>query len=174
MHRVSKYLGSDQPKIADLGSSTWQTRYKKARADAKAIAQELLAIHARRALRAGYCFPPYDDELGDFRAQFEYIYTDDQLQSIEEIYSDMKSNTPMNRLLCGDVGFGKTEVAFHAIYHCILSGKQAILLAPLAILSYEHYEKAQERFATSGINIALVNRFESKQSVHKTLEQFTQ
>jgi transcription-repair coupling factor (superfamily II helicase) len=123
------------------------------------MAEELTALYAKRAKTPGYPFPEDDDLQNDFESRFPYAETDDQLQGAAEIKADMERAVPMDRLLCGDVGFGKTEVAFRAAFKCIEAGKQCVILAPTTVLAWQHYQTAKSRFEGFPFNIALLSRF---------------
>ena len=133
------------------------------------MAFDLKKLYAERAEKRGFPFSPCEEAMAEFEAAFEYEETPDQLASIEEIKADMCSNKVMDRLLCGDVGYGKTEVAFRAAFLCILNGKQAALMCPNTILCQQHYETALKRFAEFGVNIEVLNRFKSPREQDKIL-----
>jgi transcription-repair coupling factor (superfamily II helicase) len=158
---ISKYSSSDGvvPKINKLGGTEWQKTKIRARSRIKNIASELLKLYAIRESTQGFAFVKDDDNQINFENEFPYIETNDQLKAIEEIKRDMEKATPMDRLLCGDVGFGKTEVAFRAIFKAVLSGKQTMFLCPTTILASQHYNNAIERFKSFPINIAMLSRF---------------
>jgi len=161
---VSKYVGAgeDVPvKLNKLGGSDWQKAKSKAKGAAKDMAKKLIALYAERKRRPGFAFPKDDDWQREFEDSFEYEETDDQLRCIKEIKADMMTTMPMDRLLCGDVGFGKTEVAFRAVMKCILGGKQAALLCPTTVLARQHYLTALRRFGNAPIKIAILSRFQN-------------
>ncbi len=168
---ISKYSSKDGmiPKINKLGSKTWQKVKERARKKAENIAADLLKLYAIRESKKGFSFNKDDEEQINFEKEFIYTPTADQLRVTEEIKKDMESEKPMDRLLCGDVGFGKTEVAFRAIFKAILSGKQTAILCPTTILSSQHYNNALERFKSFPVNIALLNRFVSSKKVKEIL-----
>ncbi len=168
--RVSKYLWSEDPKLTRLNTKEWSKKLDKASEDVYKTAQELLEIYAQRKILQWYSFPRNPQQEHIFQKSFEYEYTLDQQSAIEDILWDMEKPIPMDRILVGDVGFWKTEIAFHAIYNAFLQNKQSILLSPLVVLAYEHYEKAKERFADFGIKIWLLTRFEKPKIVEKTLK----
>lgn len=163
--RVSKYIGSENPTLTGLSTKEWSKKLEKASHDAAKVAQELLEIYAKRQLLEWYSFVWDETQMHRFQNSFEYIYTQDQFQAIDEIREDMEKNIPMERLLVGDVWFWKTEVAFNAIYNAYLNKKQSILLSPLVVLTYEHYQKAQERFANFPLKIELLTRFQTLSQV---------
>ncbi len=160
---VSKYIGAASEdgniKIHRLGGTEWQktrTRVKKAVRD---MAKQLTALYAKRMQAKGYAFSPDTDLQNDFERRFPYEETEDQLRCINEIKEDMEKPTPMDRLLCGDVGFGKTEVALRAAFKCISEGKQCALLVPTTILAMQHYNTIVSRFGEMPITVKLLNRF---------------
>ena len=161
---ISKYSSKEgfEPKLNKLGSSEWTKVKLKAKTKAHDIAQELLKLFALRQMSKGFQFNLDDENQIAFEKEFPYEETPDQLKVWEEIKKDMESPHPMDRLLCGDVGYGKTEIAFRAAFKAILSGKQVALLCPTTILSNQHYLNALDRFKSFPVNIRLVNRFTSK------------
>ncbi len=167
---VSKYVcGSDNVKLSKMGSSEWQKTKAKAKLAAQDIAKELIKLYAERQNRKGFAFPK-DDELQDeFEAEFEYIETDGQIRAAADIKADMESERPMDRLLCGDVGFGKTEVSLRAAFKCVFAGKQCAMLVPTTILAYQHYQTLLSRFRGYPVNIAMLSRFVSKAEQAKTV-----
>ncbi len=169
--RVSKYVGSENPKLTWLSTKEWEKKLQKVSEDVEKIAWELLEVYAKRKLIKWYKCLSLPKQEAVFANSFDYVYTDDQLNVISEIYKDMESENPMDRLLSWDVWFGKTEIAFASIYKAIINGKQAALISPLVVLAYEHYEKAIERFSPFPINIWVVTRFEKAASVKSTLEK---
>lgn len=166
--RVSKYVWSENPKLTWLSTKEWEKKLSKVSEDVEKIASELLEIFAKRKLQIWHSFPSKPEEESKFFNSFEYEYTPDQYNVIREIYDDMESENPMDRLLSWDVWFGKTEVAFAAIFKSMINGKQAALISPLIVLAYEHFEKAKERFFDFPFNVEVITRFE-KASVIKTV-----
>lgn len=159
---VSKYIAPRDDsgvKLNKLSSNEWQKTRSNVKRAVKDMAHELIELYAKREQSKGFAFFPDDEIQHDFEERFPYIETDDQLQSISEIKADMESEKPMERLLCGDVGFGKTEVAFRAAMKCILSGKQCAILAPTTVLAYQHYQTALRRFEQFPVNIELLSRY---------------
>lgn len=158
---ISKYSSNEGivPVLNKLGSTEWHKKKAKIRGKVKDIANELLVMSAQRKLVKGFTFLKDDEDQLLFESKFPYIETKDQLKASLEIKKDMENQNPMDRLLCGDVGYGKTEVAFRAIFKAIKSGKQVAFLCPTTILSKQHYENALERFEGFGINIEILNRF---------------
>ncbi len=158
---ISKFSGKEGtiPRLNKLGSKEWQKTKAKARKRAESIAEDLLKLYAFRETKKGFAFNKDDENQIEFEKEFQYIPTEDQIKVTEEIKKDMENNKPMDRLLCGDVGYGKTEVAFRSIFKCILSNKQAAILCPTTILSSQHYQNAIERFKSFQVNIEVLNRF---------------
>ena len=172
---VSKYIGAGEnveaKKLSKLGGADWEkakTRAKKAVAD---LAKGLIQLYAERQRLPGYAFSSDSPWQKEFEDQFEYTETDDQLRCIAEIKRDMEKATPMDRLLCGDVGYGKTEVAFRAIMKCVLDGKQAAILAPTTVLARQHYLTAKRRFAKFPVEIDVVSRFRTAGQMRATLQK---
>ena len=160
---VSKYIGSgedtEHKKLSKLGGADWEKAKTRARKAVQDLAKGLIALYAERQRRPGYAFSPDSPWQKDFEAQFEYTETDDQLRCIDEVKRDMEQPRPMDRLLCGDVGYGKTEVAFRAIMKCILDGKQAAILVPTTVLARQHYLTALKRFQSFPVTVEMVSRF---------------
>ncbi len=170
---ITKYSGKEGsvPKLNKLGGREWEKTKTKARKRAEDIAADLLTLYALRESKKGFAFNEDDIDQISFEKEFKYEETKDQLKVTEEIKKDMQSNKPMDRLLCGDVGYGKTEVAFRAIFKCILSGKQAALLCPTTILSSQHFKNAIDRFKSFPVDIAILNRFITNKELKETLEK---
>ena len=169
---ISKYSSKEgyEPKLNKLGTTEWTKVKLKAKARAKDIAKELLKLFALRQMSPGFKFNNDDENQIEFDKEFPYEETKDQIKVWEEIKKDMESPHPMDRLLCGDVGYGKTEIAFRAAFKAILSGKQVALLCPTTILSNQHYQNALERFKSFPINISLVNRFITPKKFKETVK----
>ena len=170
---ISKYSSGEGyiPKLSKLGSLEWEKTKLKARKRASDIAQELLRLYALRELKEGFAFNKDDETQIMFEKEFPYEETKDQIKVTDEIKKDMESPHPMDRLLCGDVGYGKTEVAFRAAFKAILSNKQVALLCPTTILSSQHFKNAIERFKTFPVNIKLLNRFVSKKETDNIIKE---
>lgn len=161
---VSKYIGasdSEGVRLNRLGSAGWQKTRARVRAAVKDMAKQLLSLYAKRQAAKGYAFSPDTDLQNDFERRFEYEETDDQLRCSDEIKNDMQRPVPMDRLLCGDVGFGKTEVALRAAFKCVSEGKQCAMLVPTTILSAQHYNTIKRRFGDMPVNVEVLNRFVS-------------
>ena len=162
---VSKYVGAHSDdgliKLSRFGGAEWGKAKAKAKAAVKEMAKELIELYARRSRTPGFAFPRDDDFQRDFEAAFEYDETDAQIEAINDIKTDMMQSSPMDRLLCGDVGFGKTEVAFRAAYKAVLGGKQVAILVPTTILALQHYQTALSRFRAFGVNVDMISRFKT-------------
>ena len=159
---VSRYVGPGDDsgvKLNKLNSTEWNRTRSKVRAAVKDMAEELTKLYAQRQLAKGYAFSEDDDWQLNFEERFDYTETDDQIRSIAEIKEDMQKDTPMDRLLCGDVGFGKTEVALRAAFKCITNGKQCAILAPTTVLAWQHYQTAIKRFEHFPVKVELLSRF---------------
>lgn len=161
---VERYIGAagGAPRLDKLGGATWLATQRKVSLQVQALAEELLQLYAQRAALVGHAFPPPDEQYQEFVAAFPYQETPDQASAIAAIESDMSAPRPMDRLVCGDVGYGKTEVALRAIFRCVASGKQAVLLAPTTVLVEQHARTMNARFADFAINIGKLSRFQSK------------
>ena len=160
---VSKYIGARADdgtvKLSKFGTDGWQKSKTRAKAAVKDMAKELIQLYAQRMRVKGHAFPPDEDFQRDFEAAFAYNETDSQLDAAEDIKRDMEKAVPMDRLLCGDVGYGKTEVAFRAAYKAIMGGKQVALLVPTTILALQHFQTATARMRAFGVNIDMISRF---------------
>ena len=171
---VSKYIGAggeDKPvKLSKMGGTEWNRSRSRAKAAAKDLAKGLIKLYAQRRNMPGHAFSPDSAWQNEFEENFEYTETDDQLRCINEIKADMESAVPMDRLLCGDVGYGKTEVALRAAMKCILDGKQAALLCPTTVLARQHFQTATQRFFGFPADIELLSRFQTGTELKKTLE----
>ena len=170
---VSKYIGSgddtEHKKLSKLGGTDWEKTKSRAKKAVKDLAKGLIQLYAQRERLPGYAFAPDSPWMREFEDQFEYTETDDQLRCIQDIKRDMETAKPMDRLLCGDVGYGKTEVAFRAIMKCVLDGKQAAILAPTTVLARQHYLSARRRFAKFPVEIDVVSRFRTPAQMRQTL-----
>ena len=161
--RIRKYVSKEGsvPRLSKLGGKDWANVKEKIKSQVNFLADRLLALYAEREITPGISFKEDDEFQKEFEDAFPYQMTRDQQKALEEIKLDMEKPTPMDRLLCGDVGFGKTEVAFRAAFKAILSNKQVALLCPTTILAKQHYDVANSRFSLFGVNIALFSRFVS-------------
>ena len=169
MDILSKYMGEDSPSLSKIGGAEFERVKQRVKASLKAMAFDLKQLYAERSEKHGFVFSPYPEMMEEFENAFEFEETPDQLASTEEIKADMCSPKVMDRLLCGDVGYGKTEVAFRAAYLCILNGKQAALMCPNTILCQQHFENAVRRFSPFGVNVEVLNRFKSPAEQDKVL-----
>lgn len=169
---LSKYSGREgiSPKVNKLGGVEWQKTKARVKSKVVDMAQELLKLYSERELKKGFAFSKDCEMMHDFENDFPYQLTKDQINAISQIKENMESSTPMDRLLCGDVGFGKTEVAFVAAFKAILDSKQVLFLCPTTILSNQHYVNAKERFKNFPVSIALLNRFSTPKEVRETLD----
>ena len=161
---VRKYLGKEgaAPRLSHLHSKDWENTKKKVKARINDLAERLMQLYVKRSKIKGFQFQEDDEFQKEFEDEFEYELTKDQQRALDEIKKDMESPSPMDRLLCGDVGFGKTEVAFRAAFKAILSGKQVAILCPTTLLARQHYELALKRFANFDVNIAIFSRLITK------------
>jgi transcription-repair coupling factor (superfamily II helicase) len=167
---IQKYTGGTRPALDRLGGTTWEkakTRVKKAMRD---MAEELLKLYAQRRAVAGHAFAADTHWQEEFESAFPYELTPDQATAIADIKRDMESPTPMDRLLCGDVGYGKTEVAMRAAFKAVMDGKQAAFLAPTTVLAFQHEKTLRDRFAGFPLTIDMVSRFRSKQETKQILD----
>ena len=174
---VSKYIGaggedSERPaKLNKLGGTEWAKTTYRAKAAAKELAAGLIQLYAQRQRQPGFAFSPDSPWQREFEDAFDYEETSDQLRAIEEIKGDMEKAVPMDRLLCGDVGYGKTEVALRAVMKCILDGKQAAILVPTTVLAQQHYATAQNRFRSFPVTVEVLSRFRTPKQIKEILER---
>lgn len=170
---ISKYVAPESKtvKLSKMGGSEWNKTKAKVKAAVKEMAKELIELYAARQKIQGYAFPEDDDLQADFEGKFPYEETDDQLRSAEEIKRDMERNVPMDRLLCGDVGFGKTEVAMRAIFKCVCGGKQAAVLVPTTLLANQHFFTMRERFEGYPVRIEVLSRYRTKKQQEEILRE---
>ena len=170
---IQKYTGGTRPALDRLGGTTWEkakTRVKKAMRD---MAEELLKLYAQRKAVPGYAFSADTHWQEEFEAAFPYELTPDQAAAIRDIKKDMEAATPMDRLLCGDVGYGKTEVAMRAAFKVVMDGKQVAVLAPTTVLAFQHLKTLRDRFAGFPIAVDMVSRFRSRQEIKTILDGVT-
>ena len=158
--RLQKYSGATQanPKVDKLGGTAWQKVRAKARKAAEEDALAMLKLYAKREVADGYSFSPPDDFFRSFEATFPFDETPDQLQCIEEVLADMSAPRPMDRLLCGDVGFGKTEVAIRATMKAVLDGKQVCILVPTTVLALQHFKTLESYLSGYAVDVRLFSR----------------
>ena len=169
---ISKFSGNEGvvPKINKLGGSDWNKVKARVKNKIHDIADKLLRLYAEREMKKGFAFSPDGEFQESFEESFEYQETKDQLIAIDQIKHDMESSVPMDRLLCGDVGYGKTEVAFRAIFKAVMDSKQVLYLCPTTILSSQHYHNALIRFSNFPVRIALLNRFTTPKEKKRIIE----
>lgn len=173
MDMVSKYIGTKEDvklKLNKLGGTSWTKTKKRVKSAVKDIAKELMKLYAERMNAPGFAFSEDDEFQKNFDSRFEYEETEDQLRSIDEIKRDMQKKAPMDRLLCGDVGFGKTEVALRAAFKCLENGKQCAMLVPTTVLAWQHYHTALKRFEGFHFNIQLLSRFRTAKQQNEVIK----
>jgi transcription-repair coupling factor (superfamily II helicase) len=178
LHKISRYVGKDgtEPKLSKIGGDAWKALKRKTKAKVKDIAKELIKLYAKRKASKGYAFPPDGYLQTELEASFIYEDTPDQLTATQDVKEDMERAYPMDRLICGDVGFGKTEVAIRAAFKSVVSGKQVAILVPTTILALQHYKTFSERLKEFGVTVEYINRFRStkeKTVVFQGVEQGT-
>jgi transcription-repair coupling factor (superfamily II helicase) len=176
LHLISRYTGASEETapLHKLGSDQWEKARRKAAEKVRDVAAELLEIYARREARQGYAVPAAGDEYSQFQEQFEFEETPDQQTAIEDVIDDMESSKPMDRVVCGDVGFGKTEVSMRAAFMAAQGGKQVAVLVPTTLLAQQHYENFADRFADWPIRIESLSRFKTQKEVTKILNGLAQ
>ncbi len=172
LSRVQRYGSADgvKPRIDKLGGETWEKVKGKVKASLRNMAGELLSLHAARELAPGFAFSGRDLALEEFEAAFEYEETPDQMAAIDDVIGDMQQGKPMDRLVCGDVGYGKTEVAIRAAFRAALDGKQVVVLTPTTVLCQQHFENFEKRFADHPIRVDMLSRFCTPKEARDTLE----
>ena len=172
LSRVQRYGAADgvKPRLDKLGGETWEKTKGKVKASLRNMAGELLSLHAARELAPGFSFSARDTHFEEFEAGFAYEETPDQMAAIDDVLEDMQSGKPMDRLVCGDVGYGKTEVAIRAALRAALDGKQVAILTPTTVLCQQHFETFQERFKDQPIQVEMLSRFCSPKDSRATLE----
>jgi len=172
LHKISKYNGKDgkPPKIYKLGSKAWKTLKQKTKTRVKQIAFNLIKLYAKRKLKKGFEYAPDSNLQHELEASFVYEDTPDQTTATEAVKKDMENEQPMDRLICGDVGFGKTEVAIRAAFKAVDNGKQVAVLVPTTILAYQHYRTFNERLKNFPLTIDYLNRFRTAKEKRETLE----
>lgn len=171
LQKVQKYLGVEgqEPRVDKLGGKSWENAKRKARESAERVAQELLNLYALRKVGEGFRYSMPDSFFREFEATFTYEETPDQLNAIEDVIHDMASPRPMDRLVCGDVGFGKTEVAVRAAFKAIMDGKQVAMLVPTTVLAEQHYQTFSERFTGFPVTVASLSRFKTSSQQKEVL-----
>ena len=175
INMLCRYRGSGQikPKLSRMGGSDWENTKTRVKKEVETIAYDLLRLYARRKMQTGIEFAPDSPLQMEMEDSFEYIETPDQLKAINQIKSDMESPNPMDRLVCGDVGFGKTEVAMRAMFKAVTSLKQVAVIVPTTVLALQHYQTVSERFKPFGIDVELLCRFRSTKERKETLENIS-
>ncbi|WP_297868673.1 transcription-repair coupling factor, partial [uncultured Flavobacterium sp.] len=173
LHKISKYNGKDgaPPKIYKLGSNAWKTLKQKTKARVKHIAFNLIQLYAKRRLDKGFQFAPDSYLQKELESSFIYEDTPDQITATADVKADMESERPMDRLVCGDVGFGKTEVAIRAAFKAVDNGKQVAVLVPTTILAYQHYRTFSERLKDMPVTVSYLNRFRTAKQKAETLQK---
>ena len=162
--------GAAKPKLSRMGGSDWEKTKSKVKKEVEKVAYDLLRLYARRHMQQGISFEPDTAWQLEMEDAFEYTETPDQMKAINDVKLDMESSNPMDRLICGDVGFGKTEVAMRGIFKAVASGKQVAVIVPTTILALQHYQTISERFKPYGINVELLCRFRSSKEQKETLK----
>ena len=176
LYKISKYNGKDgaPPKIYKLGSNAWKVLKQKTKARVKHIAFNLIQLYAKRRLEKGFRYAPDSYLQAELESSFIYEDTPDQIKSTQEVKADMESDRPMDRLVCGDVGFGKTEVAIRAAFKAVDNGKQVAVLVPTTILAYQHYRTFSERLKEMPVSVGYLNRFRTAKQKTETLQQLAE
>ncbi|MFN7978593.1 MAG: transcription-repair coupling factor [Vicinamibacterales bacterium] len=168
---IQKYTGGSRPALDRLGGTTWAKAKTKVKKAMRAMAEELLKLYAARKAVPGHAFSPDTHWQEEFEGAFPYDLTADQATAVADIKRDMESSMPMDRLLCGDVGYGKTEVALRAAFKAVMDGKQVAILAPTTVLAFQHHETLKSRFASFPVRVDMVSRFRTKQEQTAVLQQ---
>jgi len=173
--RVTRYVGSGEsqegPALSRLGSQEWEASKERARAAVEEVARDLLDLYARRLTVGGYAFSPDTTWQRELEASFPYVETEDQLQALESVKRDMESGRPMDRLICGDVGYGKTEVALRAAFKAVLDGKQVAVLVPTTVLAQQHFSTFQQRLAAFPVSLEMLSRFRTRQEATEIVKR---
>jgi len=176
LHKISKYTGKEgtQPKANKLGSDSWNKLKEKTKTKVKEIAFDLIKLYAQRKAQSGFAFSPDNYMQTELEASFIYEDTPDQSKATADVKKDMESAAPMDRLICGDVGFGKTEIAVRAAFKAVIDGKQAAILVPTTILAYQHFKTFSERLADFPVTVDYINRFKSAKEKKETLQKLSE
>ncbi len=172
LHLVQKYVAGEKhtPKLDKLGSQLWRRTKRRVKEEVEDIAQELIHIYAERQVKEGHAFSPEDELYREMESRFEYEETDGQLAAIEDVLRDLKGPKPMDRLVCGDVGFGKTEVAMRAAFKVVMDNKQVLVLVPTTILAQQHLKNFRDRFRDYPIIVEMLSRFKGRKEQQAILE----
>lgn len=176
LHKISKYSGKDgtPPQISKLGSSEWESKKAKVKGKVKDIAKELISLYAKRKTAPGFAFTPDSYLQAELESSFIYEDTPDQARATEDVKRDMQEPHPMDRLVCGDVGFGKTEVAIRAAFKATTDGKQVAVLVPTTILAMQHHRTFKERLSNLPVRVEYISRFRTDKEIKKTLADLTE
>jgi len=176
LHKISKYTGKEgsEPKVNKLGSEVWSKLKEKTKTRVKEIAFDLIQLYAQRKAQQGFAHAPDNYMQTELEASFIYEDTPDQSKATADVKKDMESESPMDRLVCGDVGFGKTEVAIRAAFKSVVDGKQAAVLVPTTILAFQHYKTFKDRLKDFPVTVDYVNRFKSSKEKKETLQRLTE
>ena len=171
--RLNRYVGPDgsPPTLTRLGTSEWAMARQRVQTAVSEIAEELLDLYARRQVSVGHAFNPDSPWQQELEASFPYVETADQLLAIQDVKQDMETARPMDRLLCGDVGYGKTEVALRAAFKAVMDGKQVAVLVPTTVLAQQHYETFRQRLAAYPVEVEMLSRFRSPSEQNRILER---
>ncbi len=169
---LCRYRGSGtvKPKLSRMGGKDWESTKAKVKKAVEVVAYDLLRLYARRKMQQGIQFLPDTNWQIEMEEAFEFVETPDQLKAISQVKSDMESEQPMDRLICGDVGFGKTEVAMRAIFKAVTSGKQVAVVVPTTILALQHFQTLSERFKPFGVGVELLSRFRTAKEQKETIK----
>ncbi len=173
LHLVQKFIGSEKfkPRIDRLGSTIWRNTKKRVKQQIEDMAEELLTVYAERKIAEGHSYPPEDELFREMESRFEFEETPGQIQAINDVLGDLTDAKPMDRLVCGDVGFGKTEVAMRAAFKVVLEGKQVALLVPTTVLAQQHYRTFSDRFCDYPMVIGMLSRFRTPEEQKDTVER---
>ena len=173
LHKIAKYSGAEgsPPTMSKLGSPEWENKKKSVKKKVKDIAADLIRLYAKRKTAPGFAFSPDDFMQAELESSFIYEDTPDQAKATEDVKQDMQQPHPMDRLICGDVGFGKTEIAIRAAFKAVANGKQAAVLVPTTILAMQHYKTFRDRLATLPVTVEYINRFKSTKQIKETLQR---
>jgi transcription-repair coupling factor (superfamily II helicase) len=173
LNLIQRYIGGDgrRPKLDKLGSTSWQRAKKRVKAAVEEMVKEILDLYAARKVFKGHSFSPLDQFYKEFEATFEYEETSDQTKAIDGVMRDMGDPKPMDRLICGDVGYGKTEIAIRAAYRAVMDGKQVTMLVPTTVLAQQHYQTFRDRFKNYPVAIEMLSRFKSPREQKEILQR---
>jgi transcription-repair coupling factor (superfamily II helicase) len=170
LSEITKYIGNDNPSLSRLGSIHWKKARRDARRLARQITEQLISLYSKRLATDGFAFGPDTPAQKDFDSEFVFAETPDQVKTILDVKADMESIHPMDRLICGDVGYGKTEIAFRAAFKAVDNAKQVAILAPTTLLVSQHYQTAKKRFQNAPIRIEYLSRFQSAKKTREIIE----